>query len=213
MQEKQLCGQAHSTVQELLKTEEITYLTDKESGKEEGTLLDYLKERELIITLEEGKYQIDVEKLLGRNGSTGNGTDGKDVYIIEKIEDEESSGENEGIKYAVNYYNNDGEKEQVGELVDLYGVETITFNIKLNYADGHTENKEFTVRKGMTWEEFFDTVWLVDATWSNNGNNDSCAILLDDHLFFFTESNVHLCPYRDSIIDPNYSWLVSELRF
>lgn len=90
-------------VQELLKAEEFTYLADKESGKATGTLIDYLKGKEMITEEEEGKYKIDVEKLLETSGSTGNGADGKDVYTLEKVEDEEASGENDGIKYAVKY--------------------------------------------------------------------------------------------------------------
>ena len=198
-------GQAHSMVMELLKTEEFTYLTEKESGKTTLALTDYLKEKGIITAEEEeGKYKINVEVLLGTAGSTGNGTDGKDIYTLEKANGEETSGENEGTKYDVKYYNNNGESEQVGELVDLAvgsnEDDLITFYI--DYDHNPANRNEYTVRKGMTWKEFVESIL-----------NLKVSVFPDDRMEIEgslpgTNSNVHLIKeslenYEFDIVGPN----------
>ena len=162
---------------ELLKTEEFNYLTDKESGKETGTLTDYLEEKGIITEETEGKYKISVEVLLGMAGSTGNGTDGKDVYKLEKSDGDEELGkketkikamtiatnpqtrssDNTGIKYVVKYYDNNGTAEKVGELYDLQGTKLITF---------YVGDEPYTAQDGMTWYEWANSSFC--PRWEEN---------------------------------------------
>ncbi len=182
-------GQAHSMVMELLKTEEFTYLTEKESGKTTLALIDYLKEKGIITEETEDKYKINVEVLLGTAGRTGNGTDGKDVYKLEKSDRDEELGkketkikamtiaknpetksnDNTGTKYVVNYYDNNGTAEKVGELYDLYGVELITFYI---------DEEPYTAEKGMTWLEWIQSSFCpVELECSYDDINHRCTIM------------------------------------
>ena len=143
-------------VMELLNIEEFTYLTDKESGKTKLSLIDYLKEKEIITdTEEEGKYKINVEVLLGKNGITGNGTDGKDVYKLEKNSD--------SADIEVLYYNGEGESLAIGTLTDLGTPEPeiITF-----YLGGHSD-VPLTAEKGMTFGD-----WVVSKY--NNPDSNPC---------------------------------------
>ena len=143
-------------VMELLNIEEFTYLTDKESGKTKLSLIDYLKEKEIITdTEEEGKYKINVEVLLGKNGITGNGTDGKDVYKLEKNSD--------SADIEVLYYNGEGESLAIGTLTDLGAPEPeiITF-----YFGGRSD-VPLTAEKGMTFGD-----WVVSKY--NNPDSNPC---------------------------------------
>ncbi len=205
-------GQAHSMVMELLKTEEFTYLTEKESGKTTLALIDYLKEKGIITEETEDKYKINVEVLLGTAGRTGNGTDGKDVYKLEKSDRDEELGkketkikamtiaknpetksnDNTGTKYVVNYYDNNGTAEKVGELFDLYGVELIKFVV------GDTM---VTAEKGMTWYEWVNSSFCPEfcsvtrGKFYCNGPDDEVRVdggLTDEHMWIYGSSGTTL---------------------
>ena len=52
-----------------------------------------MQEQDIIGEEEEGKYKIDVEKLLGGRQKLGNGTGDTDVYKLEDITEEDTSSE------------------------------------------------------------------------------------------------------------------------
>lgn len=80
----------HANVLEQMQLEVSAYTVDKTSGNTTVTLIDFLKEKSIIseIAGEEGKWQINVEKLLGSNQNMGNGIATKDkkedVYLLEE---------------------------------------------------------------------------------------------------------------------------------
>ena len=80
----------HANVLEQMQLEVSAYTVDKTSGNTTVTLIDFLKEKSIIseIAGKEGKWQINVEKLLGSNQNMGNGIATKDkkedVYLLEE---------------------------------------------------------------------------------------------------------------------------------
>ena len=116
----------HANVYEQLKLKATEYFIGKSLGNaEESTLIEHLQSEIKPIIGDElgeegsGKYQINVENLLGTTQKYGNGTATgsdtstyKDVYMIEKIEPETGSiintklASNKPIKIASNNENN-----------------------------------------------------------------------------------------------------------
>ena len=155
---------AHAEVYETLNLESAEYMTESRIGEYGGSLIDYLLDEEYIKeTDEEGKYLINVEKLLGTKGKYGNGTDGKnDVYKLE--EEKQTStigkvatkelvkiGETETSKtYDVIYYEKEGkEGKLLGKLYDGDASATTTTTSKENLEDMYYLNGEYNGETGI----------------------------------------------------------------
>ena len=87
--------------------EEFTYPTEIAAGKSSATFIEYLQSKQIIgneIGEDSGKYQIDVQKLLGEKTQYGNGVASEDfmqdVYMLE--EQEYETGNKKFTKYASN---------------------------------------------------------------------------------------------------------------
>ena len=163
---------AHGEVRERLQLETNAYLAEKLEGTYSGDLLTYLQEKGFV---KEDGTTVDVAKLTdGTQTVTGNEKEsGKDVYKIE--EKEVSTGdttklastevvkiaasEDSSVKeYSINYYDESGNKKEIGLLID---------NLSLGSTDTNKPNTElisFTVdgisykcKKDLTWENFIDS--------------------------------------------------------
>ena len=170
----------HKNVLEQMQLEANAYTIDKTTGNTALSLIDFLKGKSIITEIadEEGKWQINVEKLLGEKQTMGNGTatvDKKeDVYILE--EQITPTGSNENVKvattmpvkiaattsnskiYNVVYYGIDVTAAiELGNVCDDIiskedeGNNIITFQISII---GENEPVSFSVKKGTTWFEW-----------------------------------------------------------
>ena len=74
----------HSTVLEMLQMESSNYDTKYLDEEDSISLISYLKQKQII----DSNLEVNVEKLLGKKLSTGNGSGVDDVYVIEEnVED------------------------------------------------------------------------------------------------------------------------------
>ena len=85
---------AHAEVKESMELEYENYIIEKEQRKSQKDLIGYLQDRNIIEETEtEGKYKINVKNLLNNKTiKTGNGTNGKDVYMLEEIKETTETG-------------------------------------------------------------------------------------------------------------------------
>ena len=76
----------HATVFEHMQLEANAYIIDKTTGTYSKTLIDFLKEKDIISDIigEENKWLIDVTKIEGVNQSMGKGIYPNDVYVLER---------------------------------------------------------------------------------------------------------------------------------
>ena len=165
---------SHAEVKEALRLEYANYVLEKNQGQITTDLIGYLKDnKKLIGELEEGKYKIDVEKLLNKTPLLGTGTDGTDVYKLEDNSDEEE------VKYKIIYYGKtENENIELEILKDgqIKKRKEITFTLRFQTTgDGTTwdeNDKMCTALEGMTWfewansEEYNNTeliCWSPDA--------------------------------------------------
>ena len=94
----------HANVLEQMQLEANAYTIDKTTASTSLTLIDFLKGKSIITTIdgEDGKWKIDVEKLLGSKQTMGNETATKDkkedVYLLE--EQPTSTGNTKNVKVA-----------------------------------------------------------------------------------------------------------------
>ena len=126
---------AHAEVKESMNLEYANYMAEKYQGTSQKDLIGYLQDRKIIEETEtEGKYKINVKNLLNNKTiTTGKGTNGKDVYMLEETQETGNLGKiastnpvkiakteetSTGKKYKIVYY---GEKEnrELGLLVDV----------------------------------------------------------------------------------------------
>ena len=127
----------HGTVLEALRLKVMDYFTENEENLIDDELI-LLKNDEII----DENYIVNVEKLLNKKLSTGNGSENKDVYVIE-----------ENHLY---YYDKNGEGIDLGNIGDLEGeLQTTdpslfeisddgTITIK-DYMDYYEGRKEWTI--------------------------------------------------------------------
>ena len=168
---------AHAEVKEAIGLEYSNYLLEKNQEQTIIDLIGYLKDIRNIITEteEEGKYKIDVEKLLNKTSSLGTGTNGKNVYMLEKITGEANIANLGKIasiklikladttstsveKYKVIYYGNtESENEEIETLSDVIEPKSgnIVFRIYKEFV-GEENFQEFTAKEGMTWGELVE---------------------------------------------------------
>ena len=149
---------AHAAIYEQMALKNSEYYLEKETGKFDGNLIDYLKDEKKVIkeVAEVDGYVIDVVALTGEKQKYGNGTDGKtDVYKLEEAILETSTNK----KYNVIYCKTESDKEILGTLEDnAKNEDLITFTI---------DGVSFTARKGMTWKDWVNsdyckTDWRFD---------------------------------------------------
>ena len=122
---------SHGEVRERLQLEAEVYLSEKIEGKYKKDLLTYLKEQGFV---EEETNKVIMEKIMdGQELVIGKGTKETDIYKIEEKTEETGnatkiastelvkialSGYNNVKKYSINYYDESGNKKEIGELVD-----------------------------------------------------------------------------------------------
>lgn len=136
---------AHASILESLQLQQADYYMDKTIGDTTLNLVEYLQEKSIIgEEVVEGKWQINVEELLGSKQVVGNGdylTDGTDVYMVEsqssstgksfhtkiasitpiKIADTTENSTNETEQYSIVYYGKStANKTIIGALSDPY---------------------------------------------------------------------------------------------
>ena len=89
----------HSAVLEAMRLEYQSYVIDKKIEATTKSFIQTLTDKEIITNdTEEGKYIIDIEKLMNKKTKYGNGTNGTDIYKLEEIV--ETIGKLENIKIA-----------------------------------------------------------------------------------------------------------------
>lgn len=98
----------HATVKECILLKKSNYELETVTEDYKGTLLEFLEEESILEENAEGSYKINVVKLVGEKQPLGNGINLSDVYQLEKIAETE--------KYAVNYYDTNGNKTKILEL-------------------------------------------------------------------------------------------------
>ncbi len=103
--------QNHAEVSDQIQVIAADYYGKRVMEQEEG-LIDYLKNKEII----DDNKVINVEKLLSMELSTGNGTNKKDTYVLEKVENEDEAIEE---IYDIIYYDENGRPEKIGNLKDM----------------------------------------------------------------------------------------------
>lgn len=92
-----------SNVYEAMQLQVSDYEIEKNTEGTTDTLVNYIKSKNII----NDNNVINVQELLKKQISTGQGTDNKDVYVLE---------ENENGEYVVVYYDKNGEKLELGIL-------------------------------------------------------------------------------------------------
>ena len=90
--EKAKSVQSHGEVNEAVRLSYVDYQFSIKTKEREGTYKAYLVEKGYAD--ENGK--INVENLLGKNVGLGNGTENKDVYKMEELEDKYEHRYNQG---------------------------------------------------------------------------------------------------------------------
>lgn len=147
---------AHAAIYEQMALKNSEYYLEKETGKFDGNLIDYLKDEKKVIkeVAEVDGYVIDVVALTGEKQKYGNGTDGKtDVYKLEEAILETSTNK----KYNVIYCKTESDKEILGTLEDnAKNEDLITFTI---------DGVSFTARKGMTWKDWVNSDYCNKTEW------------------------------------------------
>ena len=134
---------AHGAVREAMQLEYTNYKLEKKIGKGASTLVEYFQEKEIIgETEEDGKYVIDVEKLLGTKPTLGLGTDGKDVYKLEEVTEESDVG-------------------KLGEIASIKAVKVA--------ATTSTDKTYKVMYYGKTTSEDRQITALIEETSSSNG--------------------------------------------
>ena len=149
---------------EKLKLDVTGNIIDKATRNTTNSMIEFLQSKEIIgeeIKDENnegtGKWQIDVEKLLGSRQAIGNGTNFKDTYILEEKE------ENGKKNYEVNYYENDESiKRTIGMLNgDIKSVvEEDPFSLRYQYGYLWADfNQNYVTYVDSLTEEQKQTVW------------------------------------------------------
>ena len=139
----------HETIHEALQMEDLNYLKNNKLSSKE-TFIEYLNSKGIIG--EEigstGKYQIDVEKLLGEKQSIGNGkateTSEKDVYLLENNDSLE-------LKY---YGNNVEDNAKLGEFDNNEGGKEPEEEIKIATFKGGNTTIEIHFKEGDKWLDY-----------------------------------------------------------
>ena len=153
----------NAQVNEALQTEVLSYWVKKTDENTTKSVIAYLKSEEVGIINE--NYVINVEKLVGRKLSTGNGTfeSKKDIYVLEQQEPGETANvarlastkivkiaqtdNSNKIIYNLVYYDKSGESNVIGNITDTKVEKMITFFVE-------DETNQYQVKEGTTWYEF-----------------------------------------------------------
>lgn len=156
----------HGNIIEKLRLDVTGNYIDKLTGNTSNGIIEYLTSKEIIgeeikdeNNEETRKWQINVEKLLGSKQSIGNGSNYKDVYMLE--EKEEDGKKN----YEVNYYEKD---------------ESTKFNVgMLNGLNTTVAEDPFTLRYeyGYLWMDCDD--WRIDI---DNKDDSKINKILENYL-------------------------------
>ena len=109
----------HSNVYNKMKLEALNHSQDRRRKTTDLTLVEHLQEKGILSeAIEEGKWQINVQTLLGKKQDIGNGnaSEGKDIYTLEDLGLDVTTNR---IKYSVAYYGKTSEENaSLGEIVD-----------------------------------------------------------------------------------------------
>jgi len=125
----------HSTVYEAMQLQYDNYYTESTTGENDADFITDLKNKSIL----DENMDVNVEKLVGKKLSTGNGSNLKDVYVVEKDET--------GSSYRLKYYGKTSavdrdlgiigyEKEGADEPTDtdIFDFDPVTGAISLKYA-------------------------------------------------------------------------------
>ena len=109
----------HSNVYNKMKLESLNHSQDRRRNVTDLSLVEHLQEKGILSeAIEEGKWQINVQTLLGEKQDIGNGnaSEGKDIYTLEDLGLDVTTNR---IKYSVAYYGKTSEENaSLGEIVD-----------------------------------------------------------------------------------------------
>ena len=146
----------HSTVYEAMQLQYDNYYTESKIGENDADFITDLKKKSIL----DENMDVNVETLVGKKLSTGNGSNLKDVYVVEKDETDSS--------YRLKYYGKTSavdrdlgiigyEKEGADEPsdTDIFDFNPATGEISLKYArcgysQGHDEYIYEAIDSGIT---------------------------------------------------------------
>ena len=134
----------HSTVYEAMQLQYDNYYTESTTGENDADFITDLKNKSIL----DENMDVNVETLVGKKLSTGNGSNLKDVYVVEKDET--------GSSYRLKYYGKTSavdrdlgiigyEKEGADEPsdTDIFDFNPATGEISLKYARcGYCQGEE-----------------------------------------------------------------------
>ena len=154
----------HSTVLEMLQMESSNYDTKYLDEEDSISLISYLKQKQII----DSNLEVNVEKLLGKKLSTGNGSGVDDVYVIEEnVEDnsyelvyKKSKKTNKNL--GLIGYEKDGVDEPSDPSIFDFDPETGTISLKgavcMYWFERYDDNSQITRLKKIVVPEEIDGV-------------------------------------------------------
>ena len=123
----------HANVYEAIQLEYTNYIAEKETNRTKLSLIEYLQEKDIIGDELDGKWQINVIKLLGSKQKYGNGDatkELKDVYMLEEQSINTGSIVNTRVATTVPIKLSKVSTNEITYKVEYYGnndIENITF--------------------------------------------------------------------------------------
>ena len=154
----------HSTVLEMLQMESSNYDTKYLDEEDSISLISYLKQKQII----DSNLEVNVEKLLGKKLSTGNGSGVDDVYVIEEnIEDNSyelvyKKSKKTDKNLGLIGYEKDGVDEPSDPSIFDFDPETGTISLKgavcMYWFERYDDNSQITRLKKIVVPEEIDGV-------------------------------------------------------
>ena len=182
---------SHGEVRERLQLETNAYLSEKLEGKYTGDLLKYLQEKGFV-DKETNKVLIDNLSQGGKSIITGKGTGETDIYKLEekteatgnttKLASTEvvkiAASENNSVKeYSINYYDENGNKKEIGLLEDKLGQKsTSSVESETAMINFTIDETPYTLPKGSTWQDFYESVKSEQKTFYPNEEYDKSPV-------------------------------------
>ena len=190
---------AHQQIYDMIQLKEAEYSIAKRAQQTDINLVQTLKLEEILSDVstpndEKEEYLINVEKLLGKKGVYGNGTNEKnDVYKLEVVRDESINigkiastspikiAEVESIKekkYKVMYYGEtDKGNKELGYIVD-FDTSSVAENLITFYIldDDTGDYKMYISEEGWTWDKWIASRFNVDR-FENRGVRSETVLL------------------------------------
>ena len=154
----------HSTVLEMLQMESSNYDTKYLDEEDSISLISYLKQKQII----DSNLEVNVEKLLGKKLSTGNGSGVDDVYVIEENVEDNSyelvykKSKKTDKNLGLIGYEKDGVDEPSDPSIFDFDPETGTISLKgavcMYWFERYDDNSQITRLKKIVVPEEIDGV-------------------------------------------------------